>query len=143
MKKERRKEQEDKKKGKEIGGHKGHGYYIHYYKAKLRRKRLNPFSTCIVRSATHDYQCIQQSRMKNKIVLENLLYCSVSEFICRGEEINGESQHKIRFRVRERHIKKASCRRRKLSLSGKIYSPERKIIQESQALTLYFVSLRR
>jgi len=70
--------------------------------------------------------------------VRNVLYCSVSEFIFRAEEINEESQHKIRFSVRERHIKKASCWRRKLSLSGKIYSPERKIIQESQALTVSF-----
>jgi len=70
--------------------------------------------------------------------VRNVLYCTVSEFICRTVEINEESQHKIRFRVREKHIKKASRRRRKLSLSGKIYRPERKIIQENQALTLFF-----
>jgi len=70
MEKEQRKRQEDKKKTKEFGGHKGHSDYIHYYKAKLRRKRLNTFSTCIARYATHDYLCVQQSRMKNKTVLE-------------------------------------------------------------------------
>jgi hypothetical protein len=47
MEKKQRKEQENKKKTKEFGGHKGHGYCIHYCKAKVRRKRLNPFSTCI------------------------------------------------------------------------------------------------
>jgi hypothetical protein len=67
-----------------------------------------------------------------------VLYRSVSEFICRTVEINEESQHKIRFRVREKRIKTASRRRRKLSLSGKIYRPERKIIQENRALTLFF-----
>ena len=75
--------------------------------------------------------------------VRNVLYCSVPEFIYRTEEINEESQHKIRFRAKERHVKKASYWRRKLSLSGEIYSPERKIIQESQAPTLYFFSLRR
>jgi len=70
--------------------------------------------------------------------VRNVLYFSVLEFICRTEEINEESQHKIRFRVREKRIKKASCWRRKLSLSGKIYSPERKIIQPSQAMIFYF-----
>ena len=38
MEKEQRKEQEDKKKTKGFGVHKGHGYYIHYCKDKLRRK---------------------------------------------------------------------------------------------------------
>ena len=70
MEKKQQKEQEDKKKAKELGGHKGHGYYMHYCKAKVRRKRLNPFSTCIAGCTTHDYLCLQQSRMKSKIMLE-------------------------------------------------------------------------
>lgn len=38
MEKEQGKGQEEKKKTKEFGGHKNHGYYIHYFKVKLRRK---------------------------------------------------------------------------------------------------------
>jgi hypothetical protein len=104
-------------------------------------RRTNNKLLDVARTITYAYsraECI-----KNRV--GNVLYCSVSEFICRAEEINEQSQHKIRFSVREKHIKKASCWRRKLSLSGKIYRPERKIIQESQALTFYlfFFSLRR
>ena len=63
MEKKQRKEQVDKKKTKEFGGHKGHGYYIHYWKVKVTRKRLNSFNVCIARHTTHDYLCVQQSRM--------------------------------------------------------------------------------
>jgi hypothetical protein len=67
--------------------------------------------------------------MGGETSVRNVFYGSVSKLICRTEEINKESQHKIRFPVREKHIKKAFCSRRKLSLSGKIYCPERKIIK--------------
>jgi len=77
MEKNWRKEQENKKKTKEFGGYKGNVYCIHYCKAEVRRKKLNPFSTCVAKCTTHDYLCVEQSRTKKKNSVRNVLYCSV------------------------------------------------------------------